>query len=57
MKSYTKLTLSETDYDPEEGWHTAPITLAVCDRCGSTVVSTTLHDEWHELIRLNRVIE
>mgnify|MGYP000894792572 CR=1 FL=1 len=53
---YDNLTILEVSHNPEEGWEREILVVGICDLCGSVVTNRALHNNWHELIRLNRVL-
>lgn len=53
---YDNLTILEVSHNPEEGWEQEILVVGICDLCGSVVTNRALHNNWHELIRLNRVL-
>jgi hypothetical protein len=55
--SFSTIDLVEDVYDEDYGPATTTISLYVCNSCGAVVQHRALHNDWHESIRLNRVIE
>lgn len=57
MYKFSPVTLIEDNYDEDYGAGTVVNTFLICNTCGALVKYQEKHIDWHEAIRLNRVIE